>query len=595
MALWQKIYNIAKKKQIVEPLIMVCTQKKARGVLAPVKKSTQKIILGTLFFAGFITIALTLDNLDILFPVHNSFLSRLGFALSICIYIGLYSFWTIRIYKRLMQRHVRNYFMLVGASIIFWVTIRAIKWAAFEFVVFEDRMLWYMYYIPMIMLSVFFLFISLYVGENEAYQPSKKWNLLYIPAALLIFAVLTNDVHGLAFDIDTSEHAYGQDYSHGPVYYLVLLFILTMVLVATFIILRKFSVSRSARKKALMPAFVIIVTLIYCILYIITPNYGIGNVLDLTVFGCTMAIALLEAFIRTGLIHSNMGHRECFAMADIRAQILNDNGDVVYLSENALPLAKAEFARLKKKHTLAFDSATLAHIAPINGGYVVWNSDVSQVRELIRNLKALNENLYNEIDLLTLENEQKSERARLRKLNEFHRVMLKEILPLSEKIKLEIESNKPTEEEALKRLLFETSMASIYIKRKINLILTQNAEKRVCVEDMRYCFLESFQLLGLYDKTCAIHISENCDISLPAAMASFDLYQTIIESTKYHFDTVYVTYHFEADQMVFAVQISGDIHLCYNDIKTGKTDVQKGEIEFLDETDSYYIALKIAK
>ncbi len=560
-----------------------------------VKKSTQKIILETLFFAGVIMIALTLDNLDVLFPVQNSFFFGLGLVFSICIYIGLYSYWIIRIYKRIMQRQVRNCLMLVGANIIFWITIRAIKWTAFEFVVFEDRMLWYMYYIPMIMLGVLFLFMSLYVGESEEYQPSKKWNLLYIPAALLILSVLTNDVHGLAFDIDISKHAYGQDYSHGPVYYMVVFFIVSVVLLSTFIILRKFSVSRKARKKALMPILVIVITMIYCVLYIITPVYGLGNILDLTVFGCTMAVALIEVLIRTGLIHSNMGHRECFAMADIRAQIVNSKGDVVYLSENALPIAKAEFAMLKKDGAAPFNSATLAHIAPINGGYVVWNSDVSQMRDMIRNLKALNKKLFNEIDILTLENEQKSESARLRKLNDLHGIMLKEILPLSEKIKLEIESSNKTGDEEIKRLLFETSMASIYIKRKINLILTQDAEKCVCVEDMRYCFLESFQLLRLYDKTCTIHITDNCDISLCAAMASFDLYQNIIESTKYDFDTIYVTYSFEPDRMVFAVQISGDIHLSYNDINAGEMDVGNGEIKFFDEKDSYYISLETAK
>ncbi len=560
-----------------------------------VKKLTQKAYLSILVFASLIIFAITLDNLKNIFPISDSYLNRVTFTVSICIYIGVYSYWTISVYRRIMQNHVRNYLMLIGANIILWITIRTIKWSAFDFVIFEDRILWYMYYIPMIMLTLFFLFISLYVGKPEDYQPSKKWLLLYIPAVLILIAILTNDIHGLAFIIDKTTHAYGRDYSHGPVYFIALFFILSMVIMSSFIIVRKFSLLKEARKKALMPALVITITILYCVIYIIKPNYGIGYVIDLTVFGCTMAIALLEAFIRTGLIHSNMGHSECFAMADIRAQILDSEGAVVYISENSTPITKANFDILKKDNTVSFNPGSLSQIAPISGGYVVWNSNVAQISEMIKNLKIINNKLFKEVDTLTLENEQKSEGARLRKLNDIQDIMLQEILPLSEKMKSEIENSPKVQEAELKRLLFETSMTSTYIKRKVNLILTEQTEKSICVEDMRYCFLESFQLLKLYEITCAINIIDSCNISLNAAIASFDLYQNIIESAKYNFNTVYVTYNFNNDSMTFAVQISGDMSLSYNDLLTDKLGTQKGEIRFLNETDSYYISLVMPK
>ncbi len=560
-----------------------------------VKKLIQKKWLRIIFFAGLLFLAIALDNSFFIFPSRNLFLSSVTFTVSISIYIGLYTYWIISVCRRIMQSHVRNYLVLIGANIIFWITTRTIKWAAFEFVILEDRILWYMYYIPMIMLSLFFLFISLHVGESEDYRPSKKWNLLYIPAILIIIAVLTNDIHGLAFNIDETVHAYGQDYSHGPVYYSALFFILIMVLLSSFIIIRKFSHSKETGKKALVPALLIILTIIYCILYIITPVYGIGHLLDLTVFGCTMAIALLESFIRTGLIHSNVGHSECFAMADISAQIINNKDEVVYISENASPIAKSDLEILKTDTTISSNANTLLHLSPIKGGYVVWSSDVSQIKSMIKKLAELNDKLYKEVDLLTLENEQKSESARLRKLNDLHSIMLKKILPLSEKIKSELEHIGKTHEDELKRLLFETSMTSTYIKRKVDLILTQQTEKSIYGEDMRYCFLESFQLLKMYEITCAINIIDNCCISLDAAMASLDLYQNIIEVTKYKFDTVYVTYNFYEDNIVFAVQISGDIHLCYNDLTLDMLDIKKGNIKILTETDSYHISLSIPK
>ncbi len=548
-----------------------------------------------MFFLTLLIIALLLDNIDNIVPTGSTFLYNISFIISTCIYISVYSYWVISVYRRIMQKHVRNYLMLIGALIILWVTLRTVKWLAFEFVIFEDRLLWYMYYIPMIMLSVFFFFISLYIGESEEYVPNKKWGLIYIPAILLIIAVLTNDLHLLAFDIDTAVHAYGLDYTHGIVYYLVLTFILGMVLISSYVILRKFSISKATRKKALLPALIISVTIIYSVLYIITPTYGLGYYLDLTIFGCTMAIVLLESFIITGLIHSNIGHSACFAMADIRAQILNNDGEIVHNSENSIKISKADFNLLKREKTISLNSSTLLHIAPINGGYVAWNSDVSQIKDMLKNINELNDKLYKEVDLLSLENEQKSESATIRKLNDLHGIILKEILPLSEKIKLEIEHCKKTQEDELKRLLFETSMASIYIKRKVNLIITQQTETLICAEDLRYCFLESFQLLRLYDVTCAINIINSCDLSLDTAIASFDLYQNIIEKANYNFTAVYVTYNFDEDNVIFTTQISKEFKLSYNDLLCDKIIEQKGKLKLFDEDESYFVSLIMPK
>ncbi len=558
------------------------------------KRSTQKNIFDSLLFAVLIVFGLLIGNLNNLIPVHSQYIVGLGFVLSICVFIGIYSYWIISLYRRVMQSRVRNYLMLIGANIIFWVAIRSIKWSAFEFVIFEDRFLWYMYYIPMIMLSVLFLFVALCVGENEDYRPDKRWSLLYIPAVLLIIAVLTNDIHGLAFNIDITKHAYGLEYSHGIVYYLVLIFILCVVVTASVIIIRKFSLSKATRRKALWPILVITTTVLYTVLYIIKPTYGLGHYLDLTIFGCSMAIALLESFIRTGLIHSNIGHSECFAMANIRAQILDDEGETVYISENTLPITKADFETLQGAKTFSFNSEIRSQIADINGGYVAWNSDVSQISRLIKNLKLLNDKLYREVDLLNLENEQKSERARLRKLNDLHGIMLKEILPLTEKIKSEIQSNEKTEPFELKRLLFETSMTSTYIKRRVNLILSEQAEGHIYAEDIRYCFLESFQLLRLYEITCVINIINNSEMSLKAAMAGFDLYQNIIEGAKYNFEAVYVTYEFDDKNMLFAVQISGDISICLDDF-AATIHAQKGEIKLSSENDGYHVSLVMPK
>ncbi len=559
------------------------------------KKLTQKTVLMVAVFAAWLFFASFLYSVQIFLPFYSLFVSSIGFLLSICIYIGLYSYWIISIYRRIMQSHVRTYLMLIGVNILFWVSLRAVKWFSFIFVIFEDRFLWYMYYIPMILLALFFFFTSLCVGQNEEYRINKKWNLLYIPSILLIISVLTNDLHGLAFNIDISLHAATQDYSHGIVYFLVFIYILSMVLLSSFIILRKFNSSKMARKYATWPLVIVIIALIYCIAYIIKPLYGIGYYLDLTIFGCTVAIAILESFIKTGLIPSNFKHMECFEMSDIKAQIISSDGDIIYKSKDSLQVKKERLEELKHKKTILLDSNTLTHITKIKGGYVAWNSDISQINNMINAFKLLNDKLYKEVSVLSLENEQKGEAARLQKLNDLNSIMLKEILPLSEKIKTKITNSSKTQANELKRLLFETSMTSTYIKRKVNLILTEQTEKCISTQEIKYCFLESFQLLRLYNKTCVINIINDYDMNLDMAMNSFDLYQSVIEKTQSNFDAIYVTYNFDDSKMIFAIQICGDIKISYSDLDIYKVSFQNCIVEVKDESDSYYISLVMSK
>ncbi len=552
------------------------------------KNFTLKSVFKVVLFVSLLIFASMLHFVNIILPEELQFLVSLSLVVSTGILIGIFSYWTVSVYSRIMQSHVRTYLILIGVCINFWIAVRSIKWYAFRNMIFEDRLFWYLYYIPMILLPLFFFLTSLYVGENEDYRASKKWKLIFGPALLLVLLVLTNDFHKLAFEYDLTLHVYALDYNHGPVYYLVCIFVFSLVIMSIVVIVRKFKVSPNVRKAVFLPSLIIVCTLVYTALYIIKPSYGIGYYIDLTTFGCSVAVALLESFMKSGLIHSNTGYSKCFSMSDIRAQILSESGEVFYISETALPLVRENFQALKSLKTMPLNSNTLLHMEKIRGGYVAWSSDVSEISVMIKNLKSLNEKLYAEVDILSLENEQKSERARTEKLNDLHNIMLKEVLPFSQKIKSEMTKNSDMQIDKMKKLLFETGMTSTYIKRKVNLILTAQTENCINGDEMRRCFLESFQLLEFYGKTCVINIKNACSLSLENAIFSFDLYQSIIEKTEYGFDTIYITYNFQKDSIVFAVQISTEKNIALSDL-----DIKN--VQILKENEGYHFSVTMIK
>ncbi len=562
-------------------------------------KSKYKEILAIIGFLLLLSLAGILYSISRELPDNLAFLQSLMLIISIGIYISIFTTWTISIYKRIMQRHVRMYLMLIGVSIIFWISIRAVKWGAFNFLDFEDRMMWYMFYIPMIMIPLLCFYTALCVGKGEKFRLDKKWYLLLIPSALLMILVLTNNFHMTVFyGYDIDKHLYGQSYSYGVGYYVIAVFILALCIMSLFLIVKRFTSSAFNRKASSLPMLVILMLTLYTVIHAINPAYGIAYyVIDVTIFACATVVAFWESCIRKGLIHSNQNHNDFFAMADIRAQILNKKGEVIYMSENTLPITNEQFNSLVKEKTISINRGTLLNMAKISGGYVVWKSDISQIREIIENLKMLNIGLSKEVDILTLENEEKRESARLKKLNELHSRVLVETLPYSEKIKGNIIKNKDDSLENMKNLLFETSMLSAYIKRKINLILTEQTEKCISTDEMHRAFSELFQLPRFYGKDCVINVIDDFDMSLDVALLCYDLVQKVFEKLSYSFSIIYTTFRKSEKETIFTVVVESDVRIDFSEFKSfekEKISCLNGKISLEKEGESHYFTLSVS-
>ncbi len=523
--------------------------------------------------------------------------NRLSLLISSGIYIAVFLYWTVTMYNRIMHSQVRTYFVLIGASIVLWISIRAIKWGAFREFAYGDRYSWYAYYIPMIIIPVLFLFVSLFIGESEKHKINKKWNLLFAAVLALLFMVFTNDLHQLVFIFDIDNYYNHIDYSHGVGYYVIVAFLVCVVITSMIVIIKKFILSSTNKKVSRLPIIILSFILVYNVAYIFKPNYGIGYYfLDFTIFTCAAIVVFLESFIVTRLIHSNQGHTEFFSMSDIHAQILSREGKVVFASDNSTDISAEIFRRLKNEMVVENDENTYLHLLDIKGGYVVWSRDVCALRAMIKELEDINDNLHHQVDVLLLENEQKSESAKQKKISDLHDIMAKEILPHSQKIQETINNNSAQSSEAINRLIFKSGMTSTYLKRKINLILIEQTEKHISSEEMKYSFLESFRMLLHQNKICEINILKNFELGLGVAILTYDLYQTIIEQTDYNFDVIYIVYNIRGDNIVFTVQISGDIDdsiLQLKDFERRKIKALGGRIEVLDQDDYYHISLTI--
>ena len=133
------------------------------------------------------------DSTDVLYPKQIS--SMLFQIISVDVLIA----WCVSIRNRILNKQIRRYLILVGILMIFWLTIRIIKWRFLSVTDPMGRYLWYAYYIPMIMIPLFGVFIVQYAGKREDYVIPKKFNLLFIPSFALLVFIFTNDIHRCVF------------------------------------------------------------------------------------------------------------------------------------------------------------------------------------------------------------------------------------------------------------------------------------------------------------------------------------------------------------------------------------------------------------
>ena len=117
------------------------------------------------------------------------------------LYVGLFMAWGISLRRRVMQPQARRFLTAVAALIVLWLMERTAKYF-FVSTAAAIRYLWYFFYLPMLFIPLLAVFVAASLGKPEGYRLPKWTRLLYVPAAILLSLVLTNDLHHAVFRFD---------------------------------------------------------------------------------------------------------------------------------------------------------------------------------------------------------------------------------------------------------------------------------------------------------------------------------------------------------------------------------------------------------
>lgn len=494
-------------------------------------------------------------------------------------YTGLFAGWGISVDIRIIRRGTKRLLEGIAAMMTLWMMIRTCK---YFFTTDPDmlRWLWYSYYIPMMMIPSFAFAASLYLSKPENYKLPRKLFFLYIPGILLFILVLTNDIHQLVFRFNETISSWSNDdITYGPVYYLCMFWGSFLMLSALWLMLHRCRESKhhSIIWLPMLPALMI---LLYMILNVadqsLLTRLHLG---DVTLFYCTMILAILEACIFSGLIQSNSGYKQLFKLGKLKALITDEAGHIYYRSEGADRLDTGMIGSVIKKGEMSTDPEVILRSHRVTGGYVIWETDISELTRLTERLEENKENLR---DRMLLEQEQlktKQEITELKERNRLYDILQRatsgEIQTLEKLFacydQTEAVSNCSSDDSDHKmipgyadissmrakqhQLLGRIAVLCAYVKRRGNLVFLGEKSRLIDIRDLVICFKESLSNLELLGVDCAVDFSGNGFIPYEEATRFYEFFETKIESVLDQMSALFLKIRQEDDDFWLIMEI----------------------------------------
>ena len=443
------------------------------------------------------------------------------------LYLLLFALWGFSLDRRIIQTQALHCLRLTAALMLVWLILRTLK---YEFVtdLTVARYIWYLYYLPMLFIPLLGVYIALSLGKSEEFRLTGRTGALAIIPAVLFLLVITNDLHQQAFAFSSGVPG-GPDnysYSHGPVYFCCLGWMVTCMFFSLILLLKKSRVPCS-KKKRLAPFVIGCATVLYGILYLLglpAIRWWLG---DMNVMFCLLYAAIYESCIRCRMIQSNTGYVELFEATTLAACIADRSGSIVLRSR----AAGEDMVCPREGVPLIRPSGIRISSAPISGGYAVWQDNVRPLTELRTKLSENKSKIKN--------NKEKLQEAYLiqKKLNELtekNRIYDeletkygKQIARIGQLLK-QCEGAEPAETQSLlKRIL----LLGTYIKRSANLYFLSQEYELLPQQELRLTVDEAVRVITVCGTECSVVYHTTGPMRSTEVARLLDILKTVTEAT----------------------------------------------------------------
>lgn len=433
----------------------------------------------------------------------------------VIIFSGLIIGWGVSVAYRIVQKNIRICLVISAALMLLWMALRAIKYNSPADINTYGRYLWYSYYIAMVFLPLMMFFAMLNIGKPE--NTNNRKYLLIIPAAVLVLLVMTNDFHQLAFVFEPDFHNWNKQYSYGPVYYVIVVWIFILVLSSIVLSINRCRIS-ATRKKLWIPIVIILVAIIYTLWNNLNHGYSGLRIYNVPEVFCFASIALWESLIQIGLVPSNTGYGDFFNASNLNTLIFDNEGNVKYRSKNATNVSKDVV--LQNGNSVVIDENIILKKHNIKGGKAVWTEDISAINRINRELSEVKEQISEYNVILKSEAELKKRRAAVTEQNKLYDSITEFIRPQLcdlENILKNIENNSGDISVNYAR----ACVVNVYIKRISNLLIMAKSRKMLKAFELENSIRELAEYISVYGISCSFFSNVSGEISAEKTIALF--------------------------------------------------------------------------
>ena len=367
---------------------------------------------------------------------------------------------------------------------------------------------------------------------NRTVHPQVRRLLLNVDL-LMLFWIL---VRTLRFQLNTPP---GMDRMLGYLYYAPMLGIPVLCVQLAFGIIAHKSRNPRILRRLPLPAIPLVLLGIYAVLYgfhfpLIRQFLG-----DMTIVHCLMTAASLEGGLRCGLIQSNTGYEELLRVTSLAVQLVDRQGNVYCCSENGRIVDRREL-QAAMHGTVQLDEHTLLRSAPVQGGYVMWQTDIT---ELVENMERLKENRTelaerNYLEQQNYEAERKTNA--LREKNRLYDLLQRRLAPQIIRMDQLLTRYRTAPEADRRQLLGQVAVLGAYLKRGANLMFLAQKHRYVPSAELRYALEESISSLELAGVECAMEVTHGVRLPAEAAAACYSRFESVVEGALGQMDALFV-------------------------------------------------------
>ena len=395
------------------------------------------------------------------------------------VYMLLLLRWQHTITTKITQKAMHSHLTAQNIVSILYLTVRFIQDAFLYVNIPWMRFTGYFINIAAIFIPLFGLYGSFYLGKADDYRISKKWYLLLIPACLLSVLALTNDLHHFFYYI-MPEESQPNLYFHPYIgTYIVYIWGLSIISYQVYVIYRRNGTTKSdSLYRKLIPFYEPILLLLFSIPYAATAYVVRFELVEYSAGLIFILVLCWQLYILVGLIPVNTQYEEVFRRSTVAMQILSPNDERIAVSENAAEITPAMLEALKQnQHFSATEDITM-NLHQIPGGYMVWQTDLSQINQALRELQRLNAELEEEQDLLAQEIRIQSDETSIQARNDIYDSLSSEVA--GQLILLTALLSESFSTDDWNRIC----LIGTYIKRFCNLRLTYQEQQTIPMGDL---------------------------------------------------------------------------------------------------------------